>query len=1439
MTKLVCLHFSDLHWGHALLPTLWPDVRTKLKQDVSRLLQGDKVDLVLFTGDLTNTGTEPEFGGFQDWLDKIWKELDLGDAKLLAIPGNHDLQRANSHLLALANCIARNFGVGFAFWADSDLLAITATWKRIREKFWNEPIDSYRRYVTERFHNYQAWWKTCPQRHESAHGGLLPGDFAATVVKDGVKFGFFGLNSAFRHISKGNFERRLDFDVRQFHEACKPDGPEWADGCQFRVLLTHHPLSWFIPQRAEAFEHEILSYFHCYLFGHMHEFKGQSERVGGLTRTHKIQAASLCGLEKYGNKDERRHGYALIVFEADSSGALRYEVRPRRLEKKQGAWSFDRESGFLETNHDSYEEALRELKTPEIAALPPVAHKPFPVPPTITRRFIGREEKRAAVIAAIQQHRLVTIKGVGGVGKSALAREVLDRHEIRQQFGEFVAWAGLDRVPVDTKDAVTGSIVEQLQLDRKAKGYALSDEDIEQRGSPIDRLVRSLAGVPALLVLDSCEGVVNSVSELCAKLHVLATDLRVLATSWKPLAVSGEKVIELEPMCVPDETVSPDAFIKVEAVRLFEQYAQLRKADFSVTDRNRQPISNILELTEGLPLAIRLTAVRVADTPLDAIVRQLRTNPLRAAPKITSSIPRHASLSLCFDWSFGLLSDDAKALFPLLSLFIAPFTYDHAIRLAQGAVHTRGILSRERAETARCELVNASFLEFDNNIERHWMLGLLRAYGQDRLAQAGIFGQAKKLFADCFCEFNGAQGPALRLSLQPPYDNENLCQAGWYALDESLSGAASKLRSAINRWLRYTGRWRERRNFNERLVALQDRHHKTGPARSWSHIGLAESLNELGEPINVVIDQYLQALEHIPKHWPKSETEAHNRDRIETEVARELSKLYARKGEMGKAFDIISDMLRDERHLVAPKFRASLHDQLGRLYLDTHQWEPAIERFEESLRLRENYTVCTERDTRHKDNEQARSWLNLGDAYQKARNHERASSAYAEAVRLWDNVRRQRPASLALSKQAITLSFAGKAPQAEAMFLEAIAQRRKDGDERGAALTEAEFAAHLERIGDLERAESCIESACAKLKDRGDWKALARSLDTAANIFILERKWPDAKQSLHESLRVREKLGDRNQVITLDQLGRLYDALGDTPNARRYFTESIKRGRLIARPLDLPRVLLSAAVMNARHGPFEEAETLLAEAIPIFETLERWDDASYARNLRQWNMELRTKGGTDWTNDEYRTAHRAIRLLGERMRAVESWDAVVCEYHLIVDEFVWTPIQAAIARNEEGSALRHVPGGVERALACHERSLQFFKSVNQAAGISDTLHKLGKVWLERAKQLGSSDDRQLRQALRQAIEFYEQSIVVKRSIDETVGVVLSLEGLAEAEEMAGDVDHSFSTLMETSKMVQPWPTSAFAQQNAECIDDFLARHPEFRHRVDQPPIASR
>lgn len=1010
---------------------------------------------------------------------------------------------------------------------------------------------------------------------------------------------------------------------------------------------------------------------------------------------------------------------------------------------------------------------------------------------------------------------------------------MLDRYEIRQRFGERIAWVRLDSVTVDAKDAVIAAIVEQLQLDRKAKGR---DADPEQRRSPADRLVRSLAGVPALLVLDSCEAVVNGVSELCAGLQILATELRILATSWKPLAVYIEKVIELEPMCVPDETVSTDAFIGSETVRLFEQYAQLRKADFCVTDRNRQPITNILKLTEGLPLAIRLTAVRVADTPLDALVQQLHTNPLRAA-QIASSIPRHASLSLCFDWSFGLLSDDAKALFPLLSLFIAPFTYEQAARLAQGTAYTPGSLSRERAETARSELVNASFIEFDDINERHWMLGLLRAYGEEKLLQLGVRKNVRRQFADCFCDFNGSDS-ALRLPLNNPYDKENLCQAGWYALDEGLTNATSRLGRSVNQWLKNTDGWSERRNFNKRHIELLSKYTKTGLPRAWAHAKLAETLNQLGEPIEMVIGEYLQALKHVPKHWPQSKNEARSRDRIETEIVRELSALYARKGNMTEAFGIVNEMLADERQL-APQFRASLHDQLGQLYLDCHQWVSAIKQFEESLRRRENYTVVTERDARRQEDEQARSWLNLGDAYQKSREDEKASNAYGKAASLWEKTGRQRDAYLALSKQAKAVSFAGNAQKAEVMFLDMIKQRRENHDEVGAALTEGELAAHLKRMGELERAEFHIESACAKLKDRGDLTALARSFDTAAEIFVAERKWPKAKQALNECLRLRENLGDRHQVITLDRLGQLYDELGNKENARKYFAESIKRARIIAPPLDLARVLLNAAVMNARHGPFEDSEMLLREAIPIFEALDRPGDAVFARCLRQWNRGLRLKGGTDWTNDEYREAQQAIRRLGKRMRVVESWDAVVREYDLMVDEFARTPIQAAIARNEKGSALRHAPGGIDGAQTCHEQSLQFFQDVNQEAGIADSLHKLGKVWLERAKQIGSSGDRQFRQAVRQAIDFYTVSIVSKRGIDDTVGVVLSLEGLAEAEEMAGNLDPSFSALMEASKVVQTWPNSVFARQKAECVEDFLARHSEFQHPVDLPPIASR
>jgi hypothetical protein len=307
--------------------------------------------------------------------------------------------------------------------------------------------------------------------------------------------------------------------------------------------------------------------------------------------------------------------------------------------------------------------------------------------------------------------------------------------------------------------------------------------------------------------------------------------------------------------------------------------------------------------------------------------------------------------------------------------------------------------------------------------------------------------------------------------------------------------------------------------FHQHLIALQHRERKTGFARAWAHVGLAKCLTKLGEPINIVIDEYFQALQHIPKGWHQTGTQGHNRDKIEMQVTIELSALYARKGDINRAFDITNEMLGDERHLIDPKFGASLHDHLGRLYLGSHLSRLGIEQFQESLRLRGSYAVDTVRDGRPQPRcgtQLAESRRCISEASRRRKGEQRVHECSRLVGESREMARRTR---CALRAGGRTI-FAGNAPEAETTFLDAIRRTLENHDERGTALTEANMAVHLKRIGDLDQAEYRIESACAKLKALGDLKALAQSLMTAATIFIVEWKWPKAEQALKAAVRL-------------------------------------------------------------------------------------------------------------------------------------------------------------------------------------------------------------------------------------------------------------------------------------------------------------------------------
>ncbi|TAK24803.1 MAG: hypothetical protein EPO40_23845 [Myxococcaceae bacterium] len=318
------LHLTDLHQGMSHSRWLWPNVREEFFADLGRLHeQTGPWDLVLFTGDLTQRGTEAEFDALTGTLDRLWRHLaTLGSTPvLLPVPGNHDLARPSptaSTVRALRH-----------WTSDEDL----------RRAFWETADNEYRRTVGEALGAYQQWWHSKATSLPSSvllRHGLLPGDFSATVTKDGMNLGVVGLNSTFLQLTDGDFEGRLEIETQQFHVACGGDAPDWLQQHHASVLLTHHPVNWLHPEARSRFRAEIdvPGRFLAHIHGHMHTPATTVTSEGGAAARRALQGGALFGLETWqradGSQAERIHGYSVSrLTRRGAQGELR--VWPRKM----------------------------------------------------------------------------------------------------------------------------------------------------------------------------------------------------------------------------------------------------------------------------------------------------------------------------------------------------------------------------------------------------------------------------------------------------------------------------------------------------------------------------------------------------------------------------------------------------------------------------------------------------------------------------------------------------------------------------------------------------------------------------------------------------------------------------------------------------------------------------------------------------------------------------------------------------------------------------------------------------------------------------------------------------------------------------------------------------------------------------------------------------
>ncbi|HEU0201369.1 MAG TPA: adenylate/guanylate cyclase domain-containing protein [Burkholderiaceae bacterium] len=337
--------------------------------------------------------------------------------------------------------------------------------------------------------------------------------------------------------------------------------------------------------------------------------------------------------------------------------------------------------------------------------------------------IIGREEELAEVRTLLGEHRLVTLTGSGGIGKTRLALEV--GSQALPQYADGV-WL-VELAPIASPDLVAGTVAAAL-------GFELGNAK-----KPMDALVARLGGRRLLLILDNCEHLVDAAAALAEATLGTAPGVQLLATSQVPFGVSGEQAYRVPSLAVPqDEQPTAQQALGSGAVQLFVERAKAVDLNFTLDDRRAESVAAICRRLDGIPLAIEMAAVRAPMLGVDALAQKLDERFRLIVGNRRTALPRQQTLRATLDWSYGLLSAPERAVLRRLALFVGGFTLAAATALAADPNGEEAIDDVQVIDLL-ARLVARSLVVADTNYAgtRYRLLETTRAYGLEKLGAAG------------------------------------------------------------------------------------------------------------------------------------------------------------------------------------------------------------------------------------------------------------------------------------------------------------------------------------------------------------------------------------------------------------------------------------------------------------------------------------------------------------------------------------------------------------------------------------------------------------------------------------------------------------------------------------------------------------------------------
>ena len=405
------------------------------------------------------------------------------------------------------------------------------------------------------------------------------------------------------------------------------------------------------------------------------------------------------------------HGGQVLLSQAVADAARRHLPAPASL----------RDLGRVRLRDLTAPEQVHQLVHPALRSDFPPLRSLEATPNNLSQQlnsFVGRETELAQVRSALQATRLLTLLGMGGLGKSRLSVQL--GAELLDEYADGV-WL-VELAPLADSHLVPQALASVLGV-REAAGQDL-----------VQALLAHLRDRTLLVILDNCEHLLAACADLAKRLMQAAPGLRLLATSRDALQVAGESVYAVPTLRVPQHgpAVDVDALRQHEAVRLFVDRAQAAQPAFRLDAASAGAVAEICRQLDGIPLALELAAARTRSLTVQTIAERLRDRFRLLVSGDRTVLPRQRTLRALIDWSYDLLDAPERTLFARLSVFAGGCTLPAAEAVGAGdGLDPLDVLDQ------LSRLVEKSLVALDPAQGRYRMLETVRAYASECLARQG------------------------------------------------------------------------------------------------------------------------------------------------------------------------------------------------------------------------------------------------------------------------------------------------------------------------------------------------------------------------------------------------------------------------------------------------------------------------------------------------------------------------------------------------------------------------------------------------------------------------------------------------------------------------------------------------------------------------------